>query len=130
LAPLAGQRPVWAGFYARLDEATGALHLPRDTPRTSKGWRIKTLWAVAEHQPGLVESRGHHIKTRAHVRFEVGEAAVSTVGLLNPKMPGTVTPEGEPKEFPSYLYFPASGCYELQASWQGGKWKMVLGVGR
>src|SRR6266511_4284798 len=65
LAPLAGQRPVWAGFYAPLD--------------------VKS---------------------------------------------GTLTAAGEPREFPSYLYFAASGCYELHASWPGGGWKMVLGVGR
>jgi len=130
LAPLAGQRPVWAGFYAPLDVKSGALHLPTDTPRTSNGWRIKTLWAVAEDQQGLVKVRGDDIKTGAVVRFKVGEAAISTTGVLDPRKPGTVTAAGEPREFPSYLYFAASGCYELHASWPGGGWKMVLGFGR
>jgi hypothetical protein len=130
LGPLAGQRPVWAGFYARLDMRTGTLHLLRDTRRTTHGWRIKTLWAVAADEHSLVGLRGHDIETGAAVKFEVGEAAVSTAGLLNPAKPGTPTPQGEPKEFPSYLYFPAAGCYELSARWQGGSWKMALGVGR
>ena len=85
---------------------------------------------MAANARGLVELRGRDTETGAELRFEVGEAPIATVGVLDPEKPGTVTPEGEPKEFPSYLYFPASGCYELDATWPGGKWKMVLGVGR
>src|SRR6266545_4908853 len=106
------------------------LRWAETAPRTSNGWRIKTLWAVAEDQQGLVKVRGDDIKTGAVVRFKVGEAAISTTGVLDPRKPGTVTAAGEPREFPSYLYFAASGCYELHASWPGGGWKMVLGVGR
>jgi hypothetical protein len=130
LAPLAGRDPVWAGFYARLDERTGALHLARDTPRTSNGWRVKVLWAVAEHERAVIALRGRDLTSRARVRFGVGSAAVSTVGLLDPRKPGTPAFAGEPREYPSYLYFPEAGCYRLRATWPGGHWRMVLGVGR
>ena len=90
----------------------------------------KTLWAVAEDQREPVKVRGHDLETGTAVAFEVGEAELSTTAMLDPRRPGTVTSASEPKEFPSYLYFPASGCYELRASWPGGEWKMVLGVGR
>jgi hypothetical protein len=33
------------------------------------------------------------------------------------------------REFPSYLYFDGAGCFELEATWQEGSWRLVFGLG-
>jgi hypothetical protein len=126
-----GKAPVWGGFYGHWD-ASGALHLFRPFQRTASGWRDKVLWLVAHDQRRVIRLHGHNLKTGAPVRFDVelsGEG-IKTVGFLNHGKPGAVSGTGEPREFPSFLYFPRAGCYALSARWSGGQWGMVLGFGR
>lgn len=127
-----GRKPVWAGPYGMLDPKTDALQLVGNVPRTRYGWRDKVLWLVAYHHKGVIRLRGHGIRTGTPLRFNVirsGEGTTTT-GLLNHGRPGAVSNPGEPKQFPSHIYFPKVGCYSLSASWKGGSWKVVLGLGR
>jgi hypothetical protein len=103
-----------------------------DTPRTRDGWRDKVLWLVARQQKGVIRLRGRELATGTALNFhvELSGAGIGPVGLLNHGTPGAVTNPGEPKQFPSYVYFPKAGCYALGASWQGGSWKVVVGLGR
>jgi hypothetical protein len=130
LAPLTGGRPVWAGFYARLDPRSGRLHLEEDAPHTPDGWRIKVLWAVAEDQLTPVTVHGRELRTGKALRIDVGDAPQSRVATLDPANPGTPAFQGEPREFPSYVYFPRAGCYAIEARWGAGHWRFVLAVGR
>lgn len=127
-----GRKPVWAGPYGMLDPKTGALQLVADTPHTRYGWRDKVLWLVAYHHKGVIRLRGHRLSSGQPMRFsvELSGEGVRTFGLLNHGKPGAVTNPGAPKQFPSYIYFPRAGCYTISASWKGGSWKVVLGLGR
>jgi hypothetical protein len=130
LAPLAGRRPVWAGFYARLDPMSGRLHLEKDAPHTADGWRIKVLWAVAENQRTAVTVHARELPSGRPLRIDIDDAPKSGVATLDPANPGTPALQGEPREFPSYMYFPHAGCFEVEARWAGGHWRFVIGVGR
>jgi hypothetical protein len=132
VGPVLGQRPAWAAFYARVDPQTGALHMTADIPRTRDGWRDKVLWLVASHQKGVIRLRGRDLASGTPLKFHVqlSGVGIGPVGLLNHGIPGAVTNPGEPKQFPSYVYFPRAGCYTLGASWEGGSWRVVVGLGR
>lgn len=127
-----GRSPVWAGPYGMLDPKTGALQMVGNVPRTRYGWRDKVLWLVAYHHKGVIRLRGRNLTTGTALEFNVELSGVgtTTTGLLNHGKPGAVTNPGEPKQFPSYIYFTEAGCYVLSASWNGGSWKIVLGLGR
>jgi hypothetical protein len=133
VAPAIGREPVWGAFYARLDPKTGALHMGGgNVPRTRYGWRDKVIWLVGSHHKGVIRLRGHNVTTGSALRFKVllSGQGVTTVGLLNHGKPGAVTNPGEPKTFPSSIYFPKAGCYALNARWGGGSWRLVVGLGR
>jgi hypothetical protein len=125
-------QPVWGAFYARFDPKTGVLHMVGNVPRTRYGWRDKVIWLVRRHDNGVIRLSGHNLTTRTALRFRVllSGQGVTTVGLLNHGRPGAVANPGDPKTFPSSIYFPKAGCYALRARWHGGSWKFVVGLGR
>jgi hypothetical protein len=102
-----------------------------DVPRTRYGWRDKVIWLVTSRHKGVIRLRGHNLATGTALRFKVllSGRGVTTVGLLNPRKPGAVTNQGEPKTFPASIYFPKAGCYSISAGWRGGSWKLVVGLG-
>ena len=128
LARLVGRSPVWAGFYARLREQAGALHLLSDAPRTADGWRMKVLWVIARGHEGLVRLQGRNVQTGARLRFQVVGEEVAEDATLDPAHP-PVPPSTGPTQFPSYVYVPGSGCYDIESRWPGGSWHIGLGVG-
>lgn len=131
VAPAIGKQPVWGAFYARFDPKTAALHMTADVPRTRYGWSDKVIWLVASRHKSVIRLRGHNLTTGTALRFSVllSGRGVTTVGLLNPKKPGAVTNQGQPKTFPAGIYFPKAGCYSISASWRGGSWRFVVGLG-
>lgn len=123
-----GERPVWAGPYARYDPATGTL-VARDAPRTKHGSRVKFLWVMPPTREGPVEISGKNISSDASVRFDVEEIATrDAVARLDPDFAGVG--ESGWSEFPSYLYFDGAGCFTLEASWASGEWSLTFGFGR
>ena len=127
-----GRKPVWAGPYGMLDPKSGALQLVAAPPHTRYGWRDKVLWLVASHYTGVIRLRGLSLGSGQPMRFsvELSGRGVRTFGLLNHGKPGAVSNPGDPKQFPSYIYFPKAGCYAMSASWKHGSWRVVLGLGR
>jgi hypothetical protein len=125
-----GVEPVWAGPYATYKPAEQALHLGPDVPRTLRGWRIKVLWAVSPTLKANVAVRAGLLESRRPLWLEIEGQKPSTRPVLDPKHPGVPPVPGEARQFPSYLYFPRAACYFLEASWPGGRWRMVFGAGR
>jgi hypothetical protein len=121
LAPLVGAAPLWAGFYARYDERRATLHILRDAPRRRRGWRIKTLWALAADQQAAVTVNARGARG-GRLWFEMGNAPQPTL-ILDPARPGHLVPEGEPLEYGSYPYIPRADCYTFVATSSDGGWK-------
>jgi hypothetical protein len=126
---VAGQPPIWAGFYARFDADTNAFHAMQ-APRKKDGWRIKVLWVIEPGGSTPVTLSGRNLVTGAPLQFEIGVGSVSESPVLDPRHPAIPIQDGNWKEFPSYLYFPSAGCYVLSASWSGGSWEMGFGFGQ
>jgi hypothetical protein len=49
---------------------------------------------------------------------------------LDPADPGTPSDRKGWSEYPSYVMFPESGCYVVNATWAGGSWEQTFGFGR
>lgn len=130
-APLLGRAPVWFGPYLSVDERRSIFHVLADAPRTGHGWRVKFLWVIGPGQDAPVTVRGGDLSGERQLLLELEGAEVAASATLDPQRPGAVSdPSSGFKEFPSYVYFPAVGCYFLEASWPGGSWKLVFSVGR
>ena len=127
LAPLIGNKVVAAGFYARFDEPD-ALHAS-DSPRTRYGYRVKVLWAMPARQPLAVRVAGRGGGDRLWFNLSEGGAPSATL-LLDPEVTPPSIENPRWREFPSYLYFPAAGCYVLEASWGDGRWSIGIGLGK
>ena len=128
---LIGSSPIWAGFYAAFDEQRGGYRVPPDAPRSRFGWRIKVLWVVDAAVRGQARVVATTTDTRSPLLFEVGDRdeRPASQAVLDPASPG-VPPTGDYLEFPTYVYIPRAGCYELSARWQSGRWRLVIGLGR
>lgn len=130
-APLLGRAPVWFGPYLSVDERRSTFHVLADAPRTGHGWRVKFLWVIGPGQKAPVTLRGGDLAGGHQVPLELEGAEAAASATLDPERPGALPDRSNGlKEFPSYVYFPAAGCYFLEASWPGGSWKVVFAVGR
>jgi len=127
--PLIGRAPLWAGVYARFHRREHA-YSERRARRTSYGYRVKVLWVMAPDQQDPVSIRGHNLASKERLWFRVDDVGRLQQPLLDPAHPGTVPEHGDWREFPSYVYFHGSGCYEIEARWSQGKWRVVFGFGR
>lgn len=126
---LLGEKPLWAGMYARYRPEHRAYYAP-DARRTKYGFRIKVLWIMHPSQdtPVTVEGRELRNDQPIYMHHEGIDAPVLAVEF-DPENPGTV-PETNWKEYPSYLFFSRAGCYEVKVTWSGGTWRRVFGFGR
>ena len=126
-APLLGADPVWFGPYLAIDRRRALLRIPDDAPRTEHGWRVKFLWIVRKQAPGPITLAGVDGRGRP-LLFEPEDQALSDQGRLDPA--GADPVASGFVEFPSYVYFPGAGCFELAARWPGGGWRLRFGAGR
>lgn len=126
-APLVGARPLWAGFYASYDGKRNAF-TALDAPRTRDGFRVKVLWVMSPRYEGTVRLAGEDSATGEPLRFHFEELATTTDPELSPEIAGFRGSEW--KEFPSYLYFDAAGCFTLRATSDRGSWRLGFGFGR
>jgi hypothetical protein len=127
--PAVGVSPVWAiGF----DGPPTKLYLRADWEHTQLGWTRKVLWLVKSGSSGRVELRAWNAadKTRTPLWFEFQPGEPSTSPVLDPKNPPIPPQSTQYKEFPSYLFIPEAGCYWLEASWKGGRWRIPFAAGR
>jgi hypothetical protein len=125
---LVGEEPLWAGVYAAFRQESQAFSAS-DAPRKRYGFRIKVLWIMSPKQEEPVTITGTNLRTGASLYFDVEDLAKhDAAATLNPAIGGLG--EGGWREFPSYLYFDGAGCFELEAEWEKGSWRMVFGLGQ
>jgi hypothetical protein len=125
---LVGRAPAWAGFYASRHGRT-AFSAP-DAPRTRYGWRIKVLWILraAEAVPAIIS--GANSATGEALWLQPTGRKPSTEARLDPAQPGAPSEDPGWLNYPSYLFFPRAGCYELSVRSSAGGWNMSFGFGR
>jgi hypothetical protein len=101
-----------------------------DAPRTRRGFRVKVLWIMDPHQRNPIRIEGTNIRTGGSVWFKAEDSGPpGSSARLDPDEQGVIIQSDGWREFPSYLYFPGAGCYELVARWSKGSWRLVFGLG-
>jgi hypothetical protein len=123
-----GRKPVWGGFYVNGRADDGILEAG-DAPRTPHGWRIKVLWVMRRSQASRVRLHGANQETGHPVWFEPADQDAAPVATLDPTRPGAPSERRRWLNFPSYVYFPEAGCYEVQARSANGQWRMEFAFG-
>lgn len=123
---LVGEELAYAGFYARYMAPDG-FHAP-DAPRTRFGYRIKALWVMPSGQRDRVTVSGQS-DSGATLWFEVEDGTPSARLMLDPATTDASFDHPRWKEFHTYLYFPAAGCYLLEVAGDGAGWTAGIGMG-
>jgi hypothetical protein len=88
--------------------------------RRSEGWAVKVLWVMPQAAIDPVTLSARNTSTGQPVLFDIAgrdAAPLPSEPALDPKHPA-IPPEANKgvRAFPSELFFPSAGCYELSAS--------------
>jgi hypothetical protein len=123
-----GDRPVWAAAPAPIVE------IPRYVVPDLHGYAAKTVWVVEPGYRELVHLRGKSHGSGQPLWFQLNGQAPTTAPTLDPSLPAVLVKNpavGEPNypAFPSYIFFPRSDCYEIEARSSGGSWQLTFSVG-
>jgi hypothetical protein len=87
---------------------------------------MKALWIVEANGRGPITLHGSRVGGGRPLSFSIQQAEPATAAVLDPEHPAIPIQHGSWREFPSYLYFPETGCYELVAEWSGGSWRATI----
>jgi hypothetical protein len=128
-----GASPIWTALPNWEGQTKGTLAMPgrhyQENPQLEGWWSIKLAWFVTEAYEGEVELQGFNIADDSPIYFEFNDGP-TTSATLNPAQPGAFVEELEGWAFfPSYVWVSKAGCYQLQASWDGGLWQQIIAVG-
>jgi len=130
LGPGIGKAPLFVfGFggphpVLRIDPS----HDPYQAPY---GWIWKIIWEVGPHFASTITVQGNNVRTKAPIRFQLLDEPVVSSALLDPQHPDHPVPAAGDgyAEWGSYLFVPAAGCYQIEATWPRGHWSFLFAVG-
>ncbi len=127
-----GTVTLHGGGQAWLTSNLTALHLNHDGPQPLP--EAKVLWATGPNPTHTITVQGQGQRTGTLVWFRIDQSSPATTLELVPgesNRDGTTTPDGNTWEiWGTSLIFVKAGCYQMEASWPGGKWVMTIAVGR
>ena len=92
------------------------------------GWPMKALWVIADGHGTPVQVEGCDCSDRRPLWFQLGDEEPEHRATLDPLNPGIPVQHGGWREFPSYVIFPETGCYEITATWEDGSWNARIPV--
>lgn len=112
---------LWAiGLQNKIQLSAGQL---AQQSNKKYGWAIKVLWVVEPGQKESISLTGYNRSDYQPVWFLMSK--VDTTPFFSANSSSTYY-----EEYPSNLFFPKAGCYDLVAKWNGGGWKLTIAVGR
>jgi hypothetical protein len=90
------------------------------------GWSWKIVWNIDPgwHKPVSLR----FASSSRRLTFESHDGVRTTQPTLDPGRPDR-TPPGGWAEFGSYVYIPVADCYEIDATWPGGRWVVWFAAG-
>ena len=131
-APAFGGSVVWVVGLS--DEPNRpAVHFERyptfpPLPYTAHGWRWRFLLVSVPSYGGIVRLSGSQLGAGGNTALLMDAGTVLTANLsLNASQP-TMRGLGW-AEWPIYVYLPEPGCYEIDARWSGGSWRLPFAAG-
>lgn len=129
LGPVVGQTPIWASGFDG-PHAVLRFSTSYDT-YTPYGWTWKLVWEVGPHFSQKVTLQGGNLRTGESLWFQF-DGPATTSPVLDPQQPDHPVPAGGEgyAEWGSYIFIPAAGCYQIEATWPGGLWRILFAAGR
>ena len=133
-ALLEGASPVWESGVVPAHPLNPYPSGPTPTPWPG----TKVSWIVGPNYANPVTLQGRDLLSGVPIWFDMSANGntsdnLTTLATLDPNHPnqGTIRNASGPWNIWSIgLVFTRAGCYDLEASWTGGRWQMVLPVGR
>ena len=105
---------------------------PYDTYVSPYGWTWKIIWEVGPHFSSKITLRGKNVHTGAPIWFQLLDEPIVSSAVLDPQSPDHPVPAAGAgyEEWGSYIFIPAAGCYQIEATWPGGQWGFPFAAGR
>jgi hypothetical protein len=130
LAEALGSSPVWfAVDGALLDPEGGVFYLSRDTPHTSAGWELLTLWVFDRKGQEPITVTGEDLSDdRGAIRFASrgsDEPPARTL-ILDP---AAATPAGRFLEQEALVYIERGSCFRIDAAAGDERGRFIVGMG-
>lgn len=122
-----GTMPVWA---LGVSGATATLHLGASATRTAHGWQGAMKWVVQAHAQGPIVVQGQLMQGGyPPIWFQSGAQQATTEMAIDQSHPGPGSTSAF-AQFPTTIWVPQAGCYQIVVNWHGGNWSAVVGIGR
>jgi len=128
-----GAWPLWVGIPNWSDQSRGILVFPtihyQENEMLVGWWVTKMGWFVSEAYKGEVTIQAYNLADHSPMYFEF-TAEPEPLAVLNPARPGGFVNGMQGWAFfPSLIWVSKAGCYQLEATWDGGMWRQVIAVG-
>ncbi|MBX3081869.1 MAG: hypothetical protein KF716_09575 [Anaerolineae bacterium] len=128
-----GAWPLWVGIPNWSGQSRGILVFPTTHYQESDvliGWWVTKMgWFVSETYKGEVKLQAYYLTDHSPMYFEFANEP-TTLASINPANPGGFTDEMQGCAFfPSLIWVSKAGCYQLEATWDGGMWRQVIAIG-
>ena len=131
VGPVVGQAPLWAlGF----EPAEPAPVLTHRGPRDTMGIPFKVFWVMAPGSKTTVQVTITETRTATSAWISQAADSSGTTATFDPARTNVISSPtagdaGGAIGFPSSVSIARPGCYEIEASWQGGKWTQIFAAG-
>lgn len=130
LAEALGSSPVWFAVEgALLDPDGGVFYLSRDTPHTSAGWELLTLWVFDRKQKEPITVTGEDLsEDRGAIRFAPrgGQKPPARTLELDPD---AAIPAGRFLEQEAVVYIERGSCFRIDAETGDDRGRFIVGMG-
>ena len=125
-----GTSPVWFGIDGALpDPEGGVFYLSRDTPYTSAGWELLTVWIFDGKRQDAITVTGEDLsEERGAIRF----ALRGSKELPAPELvldPASATPSGRFREQEVLVYIERGSCFAFEALAGDERSRFIIGMG-
>lgn len=126
LVPAFGGAPLWLSGFD--NSAQRVVHFYKVPPRplTPRGWIWRVLLVTNLRYVGPVTVTGDG--PSGPLLFTQDARTVMTSLTLDTRSPASVLNGWG--DWATYIYLPKPGCYDVQAMWPGGGWRVTFSAGR
>jgi hypothetical protein len=125
-----GSSPVWFAVEgALLDPEGGVFYLSRDTPHTSAGWELSTVWVLDRKQQEPITVTGEDLsEERGAIRFALrgSDEPPARALVLDPD---SATPAGRFLEQEALVYIERGSCFRIDAAAGDQRGRFFVGMG-
>ena len=130
LAEALGSSPVWFAVEgALLDAEGGVFYVSRDTPRTSAGWELLTVWVFDRKQQDSITITGEDLsENRGAIRFAPRDSRKAP-GRTLVLDPASATPAGRFLEQEALVYIERGSCFRIDAEAGDERGRFFVGMG-